>query len=131
MLDPSLTEFAPRLKQIEKELDAIRFADCDEALAGMDDEERTRVAKVLGRNVDKARRLFEEMEDVRRFVEPIAVATLRNWASQPGCVLRIYFERNGNSFYVGARAEEKLRVEILPEIELTLGSLPNLSKTEL
>ncbi len=131
MLDPSLTEYAPRLKQIEKELARICFADCDGSLAGMDNEERTRVAKVLGRSVDKARRLFEEMDDVRRFVGPIAVATLRNWASQQGCPMRIYVERNGNSFYVGARAEEKVRVEILPEIELTLGRLQNLSKTEL
>jgi hypothetical protein len=127
MLDPRLRKFEPCLDKVLDDLRSIHFEDHEAAIAEMDNAERTEVARKLGRSIDKARRAFEEMEDVRSLVGPIATPTLREWAKQEGCPVRIFFNRSEDSFYVGTTELEKTRIPIAEELEARLGNLPDLS----
>lgn len=129
LLDPRLQRFAPRVTTIVERLRAITFEAHEVAIEGMDDDERSKVARTLGSNIERARRTFAELEDVRRFVSTVTVATLRNWSQQDGSALTLFIERIGHDLYVGKRRDERLRIELNPAIDAALPALPEIGAT--
>lgn len=131
LLDPKLKRFKTRLETTAKNLQSICFADPEAAVHEMSDPQRRETAQALGRNFDKARRTFDELEEARLFLSPATVAALRGWGAHTGCPIAFYAERSGNNFYFGARKDEKLRVEIDPAFYTVLPYLPRIGATSL
>ena len=129
MLSPKLKAFAPRLRKIVTDLETIASPVSSEATERMAGEDRNRTARNMDLSFYRGRRLIDEMEDVRQFVGPEAVATLRNWANHPRCRVRVQFEREGKAFLVGVSA--MFRIEISEAMEARLGELPRLGWSRL
>ena len=130
LLNPRLQRFLPRLNTISERLSEILFDDPEAAIATLADDERQKIAKTLGYNLDRIRNTFNEMDAVRRFVSPATVATLRRWGAHDGSPITLHVERAGDNFYIGKRKEEQLRVEVTSEIDASLPEPPSLGQSK-
>ena len=64
-----------------------------------------------------------ELEEVRRFVEPVAINTLRSWGLHEGCPIPRYYSQDGQRFSFGRSDYNALTVEFPAGIRARIGKI--------
>lgn len=126
MLDPNESQQAHLLKQSIDELRQMDLGlDYRDRIASMSLEERRQTARALGRAINRAKEVLNQIEDIRPFVSTTTIATLRNWGFQDGCPIRIHAMLDGRNLNFGRKEHESRRFEIPPEFFNSIGTPPN------
>lgn len=131
LLNPKTKRFTPRLQTVESHLEALLSYESPEGHDEPSDRSRRDAAKRFGNCSSGLRKLFGELEDIRRFGSVTTAATLRNWGAREDSPFRFYAERADGSFYIGRRREEKIRVPLSSAFDLPLPRVSFLSETKL
>jgi hypothetical protein len=92
-------------------------------IGAMSDEERRRVADLLSRSVKRAREKIEELEDLRRFVERVAINTLRHWGTHEGCPIPVVYSHNGDRITIGRSEYSNVAVTVPADIHKDIGNI--------
>lgn len=132
MLDPNEPELTTGLKNIIQGLRSIEPGhDPKSTIAAMPEEERTRVARMLGRSLNRAKEIFKEVDDIRPFVSVITIATLRNWGKHKDCPIHCHAMVDDSNVYFGRTEHEHRRFELPPEFFSKLGGIPSIADIDL
>jgi hypothetical protein len=105
--------------------------DLKEHIDAMSDTERHKTAGMLNRSLSKAKEIFDEANDIRRFLSATSIATMRNWGNHPGCPMPFYINLSTNSLHVGRSEHEVLRINIPRSFWNTLGPLPSVTEMDI
>jgi hypothetical protein len=130
MLQPKPKLILNKLDICKTRLKMIDFGDrYAEHLATLPYEEKRKLAKFMEKEVMKAHDLFAEVEEVRRFLKPENVATLRGWGKHKDCPTRLYisFAPDGRQLHLGKTDDQLQTMTVRPEFWTTLLRIPILS----
>ncbi|MGA7329300.1 MAG: hypothetical protein WBX25_33660 [Rhodomicrobium sp.] len=72
-----------------------------EYVKGLDAGAAAAIAKTLIDGINAVKRAFADIEEMRSFVSPQSLATLRTWGKEPGCPYPIYVEKSYRAFFIG------------------------------
>ncbi|HDZ72037.1 MAG TPA: hypothetical protein ENH55_04490 [Aurantimonas coralicida] len=128
VLDPREHSIAPGLhRKVERlrEVQATLMAERD--VRDTDDLSLRRAARAMSDGRKAIAAALERIEDHRRFVSPMTVATLRTWGKLSNTTLHMSFRRQQRNLYIGFEPEHCVRIEIPEEMERTLPMLPRLA----
>ena len=117
MLEPSSKLIMNRLDICKTRLRMIDFGDkYAEHLATLPSNEKGKLAKFLQKEIKKAHELFAELEEVRRFLRPENVATLRGWGKHEDCPTRLHiaFAPDGRQLNIGKTDEQYQTMTVRP-----------------
>lgn len=92
-------------------------------IAAFDDEQRAEAADTLSKAVKAARDILAKMREVRRFTEPIAINTLRNWGSHRGCPIPFNYSHNGSTITFGPSDYKMVGVPLSSDLQLHIGEI--------
>lgn len=93
----------------------------------LSDQHRQQAARLLGRSINNARFVFDEIRDVKKFTSRTTIATLNRWGKSVGAPLRFAVAFEGTSFYLGRDKNQFLRIEVPPAYQQILPDLPKIS----
>jgi hypothetical protein len=130
MLEPSPKPIFDRLDICRTRLRMIDFGErYAEHLATLPFEEKRKLAKFLQKEIRKAHDLFAEAEEVRRFLRPENVATLRGWGKHENCPTRLHiaFAPDGRQLHIGKTDEQVQTMTVRPPFWSILRQIPILS----
>lgn len=130
MLEPKPKLIFNRLDVCRVRLKSIDFGEgYAEHLASLSHEDRRALAKFMQKEIKKAHDLYDELEEVRRFLRPENVATLRSWGKHEGCPTRLHisFAPDGQQLRLGRTDEQYQVMTVRPEFWTTLQIIPILS----
>ena len=130
MIQPKSKPMFDRLDICKTRLRMIDFGErYADHLSSLPAEEKRKLARHLQKEVRKAHELFDELEDVRLFLRPENVATLRGWGKHPDCPTRLFiaFDPDGRQLRLGKNDENCQRMTIRDPFWLTLRQIPILS----
>jgi hypothetical protein len=133
MLDPNEPAMAPLLRNNIHDLLNISHrlhGDYKASIAAMTPENRTVTARTFGRCVNSGNRIFSEAENIRRFLSPVTISTLRNWGLHEHCPIRIHSMLDDFGVSFGRKPFETRRFPIPPEFHNQLGALPDITVAE-
>jgi hypothetical protein len=130
--NPSFKAFAPRFKQAQVVLAAVDLGtDYERAVREASDHQRDRWATAIGKGVDKAARLTEELQEVRRGLSPEAVSTIRRWGAHEGTKCFVFAKREGNDLLLGRTEEDYTRLKrVMVGVWEGLDPLPDLGTVD-
>ncbi len=124
MLDPAIV---PLSKPLETALARLRqYGERDTSKAvieSMVDEEKRKIADALSRSVKKAKETIDEIDDLRRFVERVAINTLRHWGEHKGCPIPVIYSHNGGRIAIGKSDYSNVAVTIPKDIQKEIGTI--------
>lgn len=127
MLKPDSHALAPKLAATRKRLSFIDFGnEIEQRVAQMNEEERTKAARILSKSIEITKNLLQEANEMREFLSPISIATMNRWSRQEGCPEPVHIEREGTSFLIGTSEHNRLRLPVAPEFFSTLPEPPRL-----
>ncbi len=123
MLDPDHRSFEMHIKMAIAALRVIAYPgeDLDGHIANMPD---------ANRSLRKAKEIYDEANDIRRFFSKTSIATMKNWGDHPGCPIRFYLDSSGDAVHIGRSRHELLRIGIPRSFWNSFGSLPALGDIE-
>jgi len=130
MLEPKPKLILSRLDICKTRLRMIDFGNkYAEHLATLPHEEKRKLAKFLQKEIKKAHDLFAEVEEVRLFLRPENVATLRGWGKHEGCPTQMYiaFAPDGRQLRLGKTDEQCQSMTIRDPFWTLLRQIPILS----
>jgi hypothetical protein len=124
MLDPGPLRISTALEKVNARLEAIDFGDEYELrTATMTDEEKHKCADTLSRAVGKLREQVAIIDDRRKFVEPLAINTLRSWGREQGCPIPLIYAHNGSRISIGRVSHQMIAVEIPDGTDSDIGDV--------
>jgi hypothetical protein len=124
MLDPDLPPLATSLESVLERIKPFEFGDQWEAkVAALTDEERRRAADTLSRSVKKAKENIAEIEELQKFIEPVAINTLRAWGAHVGCAIPYNYAHNGGNITFGRSDYEMVGVTLPRGIRDRIGKI--------
>lgn len=114
VLNPRQFHCPKRIRNCIETLQKFNLGDdeCD-GITSMSDQERHEAANQISRSVAALKECIAEIDNMRRFAEPVTINTLRNWARQEGCPMPRYWERRGDAIHFG-RSEHSCLVVAIP-----------------
>ena len=121
MLDPAIAPISKPLKNI-----LIRLRQCgdrDASKEANDDKQKRSLADALSWSVKKAKQTIDEAEDLRGFVEPVAINTLRHWGEHDGCPIPLIYSHNGDRIAIGQSDYSNITVKIPKDIHNDIGRI--------
>ena len=121
MLDPAIAPISKPLKNI-----LIRLRQCgdrDASKEANDDKQKRSLADALSRSVKKAKQTIDEAEDLRGFVEPVAINTLRHWGEHDGCPIPLIYSHNGDRIAIGQSDYSNITVRFQKIFTMISGEL--------
>jgi len=124
MLDPAIVPLSKSLETVVARL--RQFAERDtsnEAIDATDDGEKRRIAETLSRSVKKAREKIAELEDLRPFVERVAINTLRHWGAHEGCPIPVIYSHNGDRITIGQSEYSNVAIAVPRDIHNDIGTI--------
>jgi hypothetical protein len=130
MLEPKAKLNWNRLDVCRTRLKMIAFGEkFAEYLASISPEEKRKLARHLQKEVRKARDLFDELNEVRRFLRPENVSTLRGWGKHEDCPTKFYiaFEPDGRQLRLGRTNQNFQSMTVREPFWETLRQIPILS----
>lgn len=127
MLDPTAKPIAPKLERELEKLRSIDFGDNFRArVENMNDEERRKAANNLAKPLNAAKEQFAEIEDCRRFLSAVTVATLNGWGRHDKSPARVYFEIVPQGLLIGSTSDDAQTMRLGDSFHNVLGQLPSI-----
>ena len=124
MLNPDAPRLSGSLEGSAGRIRQYRFGeDWKAAIEALSDEERHQVADTLSRAVGKATACIAELENLRRFIEPVAINTLRSWGAHEGCPIPYIYSHNGTSITFGPSDYQSVGVPLSAELQTHIGQI--------
>lgn len=130
MIEPRPKLVMNRLDVCKARLQMIDFGErFTEHLASLSSEEKRKLARHLQKEIRKTHDLFDELEEVRLFLRPENVATLRGWGKHEDCPTRFYiaFEPDGRQLRLGKTDQNFQSMTVREPFWTTLRQIPILS----
>jgi hypothetical protein len=127
LLDPRAKKLTPRFEVPIATLEhVLAIPDWKTHTEQLSDELRHALVKQLGKALESARALRDEVIDLRSFLSTVNLATLRRWSATPGCRRPIWGRRDNSSLVIGSSETRTMRVPIPDAIDLEI-PLPAMS----
>jgi hypothetical protein len=132
LLDPKMRKLELKFGPYVAFLDEILAIDehkWSERIDRLSNPELGHLAKKLGAALDAARDLRAEVVDLRRFISPANLGTLRRWGGPEteGRPKDVYARREGSSLRIGSSETRNVAVRIPPDLELEIASVAELT----
>jgi hypothetical protein len=132
LLDPKMRKLEPKFGPHIAFLEEILEVEDDawsEKIGQLSNPEVGQLAKTLSAALDAARHLRAEMVELRGFLSPANLGTLRRWGSPntKGRPKDVYARRAGSVLRVGSSETRSVAVQIPPDIELEIASVAALT----
>jgi hypothetical protein len=135
LLDPAMKKldpkFAPHIAFLEEAL-ALSDEEWTDEIGKLDTLPRRDVVKKLGRALDAARNLREQVLNLRAFVSTENLATLRRWGSDEteGKPIAVYARRENSALKIGSWENRTNSVPIPTDLERDIPSVAGLTATK-
>jgi len=124
MLDPTIAPLSKPLETILGRLRQYGQRDASKiAIESIDEQDKRSVADTLSRSVKRAKQTIDEVEDLRQFVEPVAINTLSYWGQHEGCPIPVIYSHNGDRIAVGKSYYSNVAVTIPKAIHDEIGTI--------
>jgi hypothetical protein len=128
LLDPKAKKLAPKFEAAPLNfLDQILAVDDEDwnvQIQGLDDRARRGRVKELGDALKAAVELRGLVAELRAFLAPVNLGTLRRWGSEEteGRPIDVYARREGSTLRIGSSETRARAVQIPPELEIEIPS---------
>lgn len=117
MLDPAIPPLSTSLETVLERLRQFATMEASkEAIEAIEDVQKRRIADTLSRSVKKAQQKIEEVEELRPFVDRVAINTLRHWGMHEGCPIPIIYSHNGDRITFGQSEYTNVAVAVPKDI---------------
>jgi hypothetical protein len=120
---------ALRLRQARSKLELInRGRNTAFAVKQMDEAERGYIADSLRRCLDTLTDVYEQTAEVRTFLSPVSISTLRGWGKHEGCPIKIHIDRQGHDLLVGRDEHQHQRFTLDHAFDGIIRQLPEFAR---
>jgi hypothetical protein len=127
MLEPGAHEIARQLKYALTAFRAIEdFGGYRLNPISISDQDRRKVAKILERGLKKAASSYDEIEDVRRFLQPVTLSTIAAWGRHLGAPANFHAALDGRTLQLGKSLYEYQQTQIPEDFFGVLPDLPRI-----
>jgi hypothetical protein len=128
LLDPNIKKLEPKFAPHVDFLEEILFITDDawsEKIGQLGSQEVRQTAKKLGATLDAARDFRVEVTDLRAFLAPENLGTLRSWGSSntEGSPIGVFARRDGATLRVGSSETRNMLVQIPLDLDLEIPSV--------
>ena len=132
LLDPNIKKLEPKFAPHVDFLEEILFITDDawsEKIGQLGGQEVRQTAKKLGATLDAARDFRVEVTDLRAFLAPENLGTLRSWGSSntEGSPIGVFARRDGATLRVGSSETRNMLVPIPLDLDLEIPSVAGLT----
>ncbi len=129
LINPKRPGIAPVFESALERLQAITVrADTQAVIEIMDDAQREQVVKNFTEGLGEARRAYDTLCDVRKFLQPISINTLRTWGALDDAEMSLYIEKDGNTLLIGETKEHPLKITVSSDIDTFPKSIPQIGQ---